>query len=294
MPEGISDSSKEAGQTSDLPKLGIVMPSYNQGHFIEEAIRSVLLQGYPNLEFMIFDSCSTDDTQTIICKYERWITYWISEKDRGQSHAINKGFKKATADYVSWLNSDDLLYPGALWAMADAIQKHPEAGMIYGSGAKVDESSKEIKKIPFRPYDKKLIETRFFLLQQSSFMSRKAVLDIGLVNESLVYTMDWELSIRMSRSYPIYAIDSDIGMFRIQTSGKTQTGNWTRRKEIAAVGRMCNGILDRNFIVFCLMYFLFKYKGRTGGCLDWFIRYFYHVMQRFFNAVYGEDSYMMH
>src|SRR5881392_2746444 len=89
------------------PRISIVTPSFNQGQYIEETIRSVLLQGYPNLEYVIIDGGGTDNTGEIIKKYEPWITYWESEKDRGQSHALNKGFKKATGDILAWLCSDD-------------------------------------------------------------------------------------------------------------------------------------------------------------------------------------------
>lgn len=92
------------------PKISIVTPSYNQGDFIEETIRSVLLQGYPNIEYIIIDGGSTDRSAEIIKKYARWLTYWVSEKDRGQAHAINKGFEKATGEIIAWLNSDDIYF----------------------------------------------------------------------------------------------------------------------------------------------------------------------------------------
>src|SRR5688500_3818909 len=97
-----------------LPKISIITPTYNQGHFIEQTIQSVIEQDYPNLEYIIIDGGSTDDTLSVIKKYEKYISYWISEKDKGQSEAINKGFKKATGDVVNWLNSDDYYEPGVL------------------------------------------------------------------------------------------------------------------------------------------------------------------------------------
>jgi len=159
----------------DWPRLTIIMPSYNQGVFIEESIRSVILQDYSNYEFMIFDAGSTDNTLDIIKKYENWISYWESEKDRGQSHAINKGFCRATGEYVAWLNSDDLYYPGALFEIAKAIKANPAAGMIYGTGSKIDIDSQIILEIPYRSYNKKLLSTRFYILQQSSFIKRSVI-----------------------------------------------------------------------------------------------------------------------
>ena len=103
---------------SPWPRISIVTPSYNQGQFIEETIRSVLLQGYPDLEYIIIDGGSTDQSVEIIKKYEAWLTYSVSENDGGQSHAINKGFERATGVLLSWLNSDDVLLPDALAAVA--------------------------------------------------------------------------------------------------------------------------------------------------------------------------------
>ena len=99
---------------ANYPRISIVTPSYNQGQFIEQTIRSVLLQNYPNLEYIIIDGGSTDNTVETIEKYEQYITYWVSEPDRGQSHAINKGFARCTGEIMAWLNSDDLYLPSAL------------------------------------------------------------------------------------------------------------------------------------------------------------------------------------
>jgi len=120
------------------PKISVVTPSYNQGNYIEETIRSVLLQSYPNLEYVIIDGGSTDNSVEIINKYEAWLTYWVSEKDRGQSHAINKGLKHATGDIFHWLNSDDQFTQGALEAAARAVRSEPDAVAWAGSCARVD------------------------------------------------------------------------------------------------------------------------------------------------------------
>ena len=115
------------------PRISIVTPSYNQGQFIEETIRSALLQGYPHLEYIIIDGGSTDDSVGVIKKYQPWLAYWVSEEDRGQSHAINKGFERATGGIMNWINSDDFLAVDALREVAVAFGEASEdTGAIAG------------------------------------------------------------------------------------------------------------------------------------------------------------------
>ena len=103
------DAARPSGETEDWPGITIVTPSFNQAAFVEATLRSVLLQGYPRLEYLVMDGGSTDGSVEIIRRYERWLAGWVSEKDDGQSHAINKGFARAAGEVVAWLNSDDRL-----------------------------------------------------------------------------------------------------------------------------------------------------------------------------------------
>lgn len=114
------------------PRITIVTPSYNQGSFIEETIRSVLLQGYPNLEYIIIDGGSSDDSVALVSRYSEWLSFWVSEPDNGQAAAINKGFKKASGDIWQWINSDDRLAPGALFRVAHLYMTQP-ATIIAGA-----------------------------------------------------------------------------------------------------------------------------------------------------------------
>jgi glycosyltransferase involved in cell wall biosynthesis len=232
------------------PRISIVTPSYNQGHLIEETIRSVLLQGHPDLEYIIIDGGSTDNSVEIIRKYESWLAYWISEPDRGQGHAINKGWKHASGVMVSWLNSDDILYKNALQRIGKAVREHPDAGMIYGAGAKIDLNGNVVKDIPFRPFDKRLIRTRFFVLQQSSFYDLRALETLNGVNEHIYYWMDWDLVLRISEIYAVYSISHKIGMFRIQPGAKTQKSGWDRKIELAKIAKRHNGVFDKNYLSF--------------------------------------------
>src|SRR5262249_42569196 len=117
---------------SPWPRISIVTPSYNQAEFIEETIRSVLLQGYPDLEYVIIDGRSTDNSVGIIQKYEQWLTYWTSERDKGQTEAINKGFERCSGMLNNWINSDDSLRPNALRVVAEASALASDADLISG------------------------------------------------------------------------------------------------------------------------------------------------------------------
>src|SRR5215207_2503335 len=120
--------------------ISIVTPSFNQDRYIEETIRSVLSQDYPSIEYMIVDGASSDETVDIIKKYEDKLAYWVSENDKGQTEAINKGFRHAKGDILAWINSDDTYQPGAVAAVVKYLQDHPDVGMVYGDCNYINES----------------------------------------------------------------------------------------------------------------------------------------------------------
>lgn len=275
------------------PRITVITPSYNQGGFLEETIRSVLLQGYPNLEYMIMDGGSTNTTLDVIRRYEPWIEHWVSEKDRGQSHAINRGFQKATGEFVMWLNSDDLLFRDALQKVGHAIRLLPDAGMIYGAGAKIDAEGNMLKRIPFRPYDEKLLLTRFFILQPSSLVRRSCLSEVGFLEESFHYAMDWDLALKLSRVCKIYAIESDIGMLRMHAACKTLSGGSVRQWEIARIARKHHGVFDPNVLGYYLLpesARLENAAGKRGGILS---HYWEQIVRVMLDRVFGPDTYMM-
>lgn len=186
------------------PKFSVVTPTYNQGPYIEKTIDSVLSQGYPNVEFIIVDGGSTDNTVEIIKKYERHLSYWVSEPDRGQSHAINKGMARATGDYLTWLNSDDWYLDNALHGMHEVFAAHPSAGVVVGAGRIVDPTGKELFFINPTPQ----INLRSLygwlrggnFLQPSSAYTRQAWLAVGMVDESIHIALDLDLWLRMAKA----------------------------------------------------------------------------------------------
>jgi len=185
-----------------LPRISIVTPSFNQGRYLERTILSVLDQRYPKLEYIVIDGGSTDESVDIIRKYEPHLAYWVSEPDRGQSHAINKGFARATGDILAWLNSDDYYLPEALPKVAAAALTHPEAAVFVGAGQVLDPAS---KMWPKAPPTRITLETLYNWLDGSDFMQpscffRGFVWDrVGPLDEGLHIAFDVDLWLRMAR-----------------------------------------------------------------------------------------------
>jgi glycosyltransferase involved in cell wall biosynthesis len=209
---------------SDLPKISIITPSYNQGQYIEQTIQSVLNQNYPNLEYIIIDGGSTDNTVEIIKKYESKITYWVSEKDRGQSHAINKGLEKCTGILFNWINSDDYLEPGALHKIADTYLA-TKANIIIGTtkieNVTTGEKSEFITK-QFDSLGKTISRINFW--QPSVYILLDDVIKTGKTTETLHYGMDTEMYIKillMKGKKGIKIIPDIISHYRIHENSKT-------------------------------------------------------------------------
>ena len=221
------------------PKISIVTPSYNQGQYLEQTILSVLGQRYPNLEYLIYDAASTDDSVAIIKKYEKELTFWISEKDNGQADAINKGFKKATGEILMWLNSDDILMPNILnYIAAQYIEKGD--GIYYGncihfeeqhSGALVTRGSDT--RITFNKVALELADT---IIQPSTFWSRNVWIKNGELNDTFHYGFDWEWFLRARKNnIPFYPISRPISMYRIHDEHKSSTGGIKRQNELLEI-----------------------------------------------------------
>jgi len=212
---------------SPWPCISIVTPSYNQGKFIEETIRSVLLQGYPNLEYLIVDGGSTDESVGIIKKYEPWLTYWISEPDKGQCHAINKGFERCSGDVLNWLNSDDYLLPDALMRIATQYyNRKSELCIIAGNALILDIHGNLIPRRPVLPTTSWLKEfgVKYDGGIQASWFFSKALLEaIGPLDEMLHYSMDIDYSLRWTHFNPEYLIESmPLAIYRSHADAKTR------------------------------------------------------------------------
>jgi glycosyltransferase involved in cell wall biosynthesis len=222
------------------PKISIVTPSYNQGGFIEETIRSVVLQNYPNLEYIIIDGRSSDNTTEIIKKYQRWISYWVSEPDRGQSHAINKGFERCTGEIFNWINSDDWYLKETFFEVASSFLKNRSAKVVSGSENHISLTG-EITQFAGTFVERTLASSieLSYISQPSTFFRLTSFKQLGPLVESLHYSMDAELWIRfllMFGTKPFLKIKKALVNFRFHSNSKT-------------VNNLVNNSLALNFLV---------------------------------------------
>jgi glycosyltransferase involved in cell wall biosynthesis len=208
-------------------KVSIITPSYNQGQFIEETIKSVLSQTYKNIQYILVDGGSTDHTMEIVEKYRDKIDIIINEKDKGQSDAINKGFKLAIGELVGWINSDDILYPDCVAAIVNLYRQNGDGAIYYCSNLDVIDASSHVtrtihKNIPDRNH---LLNVNYDVVQQGSFYKRDIVERINFLDESIYYCMDLDLWLRLFQYGKIYALSSkSYGAFRMWEATKTTTG----------------------------------------------------------------------
>lgn len=222
----------------DLPLVSIVTPSFNQAQFIEATISSVLAQDYPRIEYIVADGGSTDGTLEILRRYGDRIT-WLSEPDRGQSHAINKGFSRARGEILAWLNSDDTYLPQAVSTAVKHLTAHPACAMVYGEGYCIDEAGRVTGRFPAtRPFDLwQLVYVSDFILQQTVFFRREAVEAVGGLDESLNWAMDWDLFIRIGKLFQVDCLPQYMANLREYRSAKTASGGIPRLRELARVMR---------------------------------------------------------
>lgn len=225
------------------PLVTIVTPSFNQGRFIRATIESVLSQDYPNIEYLIMDGGSTDETAAVVKEYAARVTF-VSEKDRGQSHAINKGFERAKGPIVAWLNSDDLLLPGAIAKAVRVFREKPATGAVYGEGYLIDGAGKITGRFPCtEPLNLwRLVHLSDYILQQTVFFRRDVVRELGYLREDLHYTMDWDILMKIGARWPLEYVPEYMGCLREYPEAKSSAGGARRVREIAALLRQHTGM----------------------------------------------------
>lgn len=227
-----------------LPLISVVVPSLNQGQFLKETLESIFRQHYPRLELIVMDGGSTDESLAIIRNYERHITYWQSERDSGQTAAINAGMKRCNGDLVAWLNSDDFYCENSLWIVGEAYNRYPERGLYIGNGLRYNES--EALYTPFckshLALDRQaLIHGLDYILQPSCFFLRSAWIDVGGLMQKLNYCMDWDICIRIAERYSVVLINEFLAVSREYSNTKTRRGKLNRVCEIFQMTRKHSG-----------------------------------------------------
>jgi glycosyltransferase involved in cell wall biosynthesis len=203
-----------------MTTVSIVTPSFNQGRFLEQTIRSVLEQVPPPDEYFVIDGGSTDSSVEIIKKYESQLTGWVSEKDKGQADAINKGFRQAKGEIVAWINSDDYYLPGAIQTAVEMFNKHPDAGLIYGNVLSVDENSKSFNVQTFKPLNLLDLMSFRIISQPAVFMRRSVLEQAGFLDLSYHMLLDHHLWLRMARIAPIVYIPKALAAARYHAEAK--------------------------------------------------------------------------
>jgi glycosyltransferase involved in cell wall biosynthesis len=220
-----------------VSKISVVTPSFNQAEFLEQTILSVLGQNYPGLEYIIMDGGSTDGSVEIIRKYENKLFYWVSEKDGGQSNAINRGFGKATGDILLWLNSDDMLLPNVLATINEEVANEGD-GIYFGNCIHFEETSKlktwgsdaigSAENFDIRNCD--------YIIQPSSFWTRKIYEENGPLSETLHFGFDWEWFIRARKAnIPFIPVNKVLSLYRIHGKHKSADSSGKRSSELLSI-----------------------------------------------------------
>ncbi|MCH7588585.1 MAG: glycosyltransferase [Chloroflexi bacterium] len=238
----------------EKPLVSIVTPSFNQGRFLEATIQSVLDQDYANVEYIVVDGGSTDNSVDILKKYSDRLAHWISVPDAGQTDAINKGFSLANGEILAWLNSDDVYRPGAISEAVDHLQNHPNKGMIYGDADFIDEDGKWLGKFPAANTNyRKLRRGYVHIPQQSTFFRSHLWKRVGPLDPSFYFAMDYDLWVRLAAVSEIGYVKRTWAAFRLHGEAKSMASADRCWPEMIRVHRRLGG---NKFSVIYLKYLI--------------------------------------
>jgi glycosyltransferase involved in cell wall biosynthesis len=222
-----------------LPLISVITPSLNQGRFLEQCIRSVLEQGYERLEYIVIDGGSTDETVSILERYAGRIAHWVSEPDKGQSDAFNKGLALAKGEWIGWLNSDDVYLPNALKTVAAQVDKFPNAPFLFGDGVHLDEAGRRLRNHFPRGtlrFDRDALRFGLdYILQPATFIRSAPLRQVGGLAADLHYGMDFDLWLRLSALGEPAVVDAILAGGRLHGNTKTANGSFKRAEELRRI-----------------------------------------------------------
>ncbi|MCE9623476.1 MAG: glycosyltransferase [Actinomycetia bacterium] len=251
---------------SKMPLVTIVTPSLNQGGFIRGAIESVLQQTYPNIEYIVMDAGSTDETKAVAAQYADRLVF-VSEPDRGQSHAINKGWKLGKGEILAWLCADDILLPGAVQTIVDTFTNHPEASVAFGGCEMLDLQGRTVGTLlASTPNMWKLTHGYDYVAQPAAFVARRAIEAVGFVDESLHFGMDWDLFMRLMALGPFVPIPEVLARAHTYSETKSLSGGFRRWRELVVIMRRHG---DRRYPP---GYFIYGVDSIRSSCRRWLRR----------------------
>lgn len=212
-------------------KMSIITPSYNQGEFLAATIDSVLAQNVPDLEYWVLDGGSTDESVVLLQRYGDRLQ-WVSEKDGGQTHAVNKGLKRAKGEIIGWLNSDDIYYPDACRQVLAYFDAHPEVMAVYGRADHIDRGGDWLEEYPTEEWNYARLHELCYICQPAAFFRRTAVEQCGFLNERLQYCMDYEYWLRLGKQMPFHYLPEKLAGSRLYAENKTLGAKSAVHREI--------------------------------------------------------------
>jgi glycosyltransferase involved in cell wall biosynthesis len=231
----------------EWPRIGVVTPTYNMAEFLQETIDSVLSQDYPNLDYVVMDGGSKDDTVAILRKYEGKLR-WCSERDKGQGDAINKGWHSLTGDIFAYLNADDTYLPNTLSTIAGHFKRNPGVGMIYGEAYHVDVTGKILDRYPTQPFDLETLNNQCYVCQPAAFLLREAYANAGMIDINMHYALDYDLWIRVAKRYGVRKVDEYFATSRMHMDNKTLSSRRKVYQEIIGTVRREYGYVPYEWI----------------------------------------------
>lgn len=241
MQKGSIPSRPEHSGRSSGPLVSVITPSFNQGPFIEATILSVLKQDYPNLELIVIDGGSKDGTQALLETYSPWLAYWVSEADRGQTHAINKGLENSRGTILTYLNSDDIYsHAGVISSIVERFTANDALDLVYGDIFVMDESATPIRSSGHSGFNRERLETdpSYFIPQQATFWTKAVMTRVGAFDEQFHYKMDREFYLRVAYPGKVEFVNEIMAGFRTHPSAKSNPWNvWKTAREFKSIQR---------------------------------------------------------